>query len=117
MVKYKRVDAANGRTMWFVDGKMTGANMIPEDVVRDLQSTGTLDLPEGEDTPGEPQQQSPEDKPREKAKPAKRTCLVCGEPGTHSKYVSEITVYLCDEHYAKLTTGEIVNLAREKELI
>lgn len=117
MIQYKRVDAANGRTMWFIAGKMVSAQQIPEDVIRDLQSTGTVEVPEDEDAPAESQQQSPEEKPRQKAQPAKRLCLVCGEPGTHSKYVSGITVYLCDEHYAGMTTGEIFSLAREKELI
>lgn len=111
MTKYKRVDAKNGRTMWFVNGDMTSAQEIPLDVIRDLQSTGTLEIDDGEPTGYQPPERPV------KQPPVERICIVDGEPGTHSKYAQGITVYLCDAHYGKTTTGELVALMREKELI
>lgn len=114
MTKYKRVETKHGRTMWFVDGDMKSGQEIPEDVIRLLQAPGEMEVDnEAENIPSRAEATAAP----AKAVPAERECIVDGNPGTHSKYAQGITVYLCDEHYGNLTTGQIVQLMREKELI
>lgn len=106
MIKYKRVDTANGRIMYFKNGKMVSKDDIPAGIVNSLEngvelSVGTPD-PETVDEANTVKAQSPQSK----------ICIFCKKESSRTKFINLETVYLCDEDYESHTTGEIAEQMR-----
>lgn len=97
-MKYKRVDTKNGRTMYFVNGKMTSVDNVPQPV---LSALGPNQEFEAEDT-------------TEQIAPIHiQLCVVCNGKAAHVKFLSGENFGLCAEHYT-LSTGKVAQALREK---
>lgn len=108
-MKYKQIETANGRIQYWVNGKMTAKDKIPEDILRRLEP-GTeieIDVASAEET----KEQEPVIKPED------RKCFIDGEPGKFKKFLEGKMVYLCEEHQHGLTTGEVVYEMRKYGLL
>ena len=106
MIKYKRVDTANGRIMYFKNGKMISGDDVPTSIKLNLEDGAvfTVDSPvETVDETTSSEGQLAQDK----------TCVFCGEPSDTAKFVNGQTVLLCSKDYASHTTGEIVAFLRD----
>lgn len=108
-MKYKRKETANGRVMFFVDGKMTAEKEIPESVLGQLEGDMELEIQA-------PTAASP-DETTDQIPRSERKCFIDGKPGVFKKWLQLHEVYLCEEHKASLTTGEIVQKMREHGII
>lgn len=119
MLKYKYVQTANGRDMYFMNGKMVGKDKIPVSIFNMLEPGVELKLP----SPGETDESEPtetvDDAPDTTLKLGKSedrtTCIFCGEPATKIRFVNGQNVKLCVEDYDNHTTGEIAAQMREVE--
>lgn len=96
MSKIKRVDTENGRTLYFVDGKMKSKNDLPAGIVSSLEPGVEIEID------FTPQPRTIDTK----------VCVVCGEQSTHMKFLNEMNIGLCDEHY-QLSTGKVAQALRE----
>lgn len=151
MAKYKRVDAANGRTMYYRDGVMVSIKDIPEGVVRQLEpdmelefsAPGTGNAPENENPeallPSAPPlppvdgltdeenetiaNQEENDDTSDGTQDVQlneapvRKCLDCGDEARFRKFLQLKDIWLCEKHYRAYTTGEVVALMRERNII
>lgn len=97
MAKFIKIEAKNGRTMYFKDGKMVSVNLVPP-VVKNADAGLEILLA---------------DQPQQVKEPGK--CLVCGEPGTREKYLSGVNFKLCNDHYGVTTTGKLAQILREQK--
>ncbi len=96
MAKFIKVEAKNGRTMYFKDGKMVPKTLVPQ-AVQNADAGLEIVLA---------------DQPKQVKEP--ENCLVCGEPGTHEKYLSGVNFKLCNDHYGVTTTGKLAQILREQ---
>ncbi len=101
MVKFKRVDSKNGRTLYFRDGKMLSPKKIPQEILNELAFPGEVEVPE-EDSEKETREST-----EATGQTTERICLFCGQYGNFSKFLNGVTVYLCEDDYRVHTTGEI----------
>lgn len=114
MIKYKLVETANGRIMYFKDGKMVKKSYMPADILPRLQSGVELQM----STPGnlETVDQEPEDKGQSDSQVVGgKECIFCGEPATKQKFVNLKIAMLCENDYTTHTTGEVAAQIREYE--
>lgn len=117
MLKYKYVEAANGRTMYYRNGKMVKQSEIPLSIQNMLEPGVELKLPSpGEDDNAEPDQTVDQDSvnsPILGKSEDRTTCIFCGEPATRIRFVNLQNAKLCDNDYSNHTTGEIAAQMRE----
>lgn len=117
MLKYKYVQTANGRDMYFKNGKMVGKAEIPLSVLNMLEPGVELKMP----SPGESEdsEETIDDAPDTTLKLGKcedrTTCIFCGEPADKVRYINGQNVKLCSKDYDSHTTGEIAAQMREVE--
>lgn len=114
MLKYKHVKAANGRDMYYMNGKMVKQVEIPLSVQNMLEPGVELILPSaGEGDDAETVDQTPVNSPLLGKSEDRTTCIFCGEPATRIRFVNLQNAKLCEEHYSNHTTGEIAAQMRE----
>ncbi len=136
MIKYKQVNARNGRTMYYKNGNMVAKTDIPPSILNNLEpgvelSTGTPDprsdavsngasaaMPAGGTvSPGDLPRQTIDENTANDAELAQdKSCIFCGEPGTRTRYINMATANLCEDDYQTHTTGEIAAQMREISL-
>lgn len=104
MTEYKKVIAKNGRVMFYADGKMVSKEYIPVTVKEELK---TATVVESET----PLSQDHFETPRQVDQ---KTCIICGDPAEHQKFLSGDIIGLCREHYLNTSSGKIAQAVREK---
>jgi hypothetical protein len=112
MVKYKRVDTANGRTMYFKNGKMVKATDIPAEILSRLEDGVELQMGSPTET-DETVDQSEDNEAQLSQKELPKDCIFCGEPATRKRFVNLQIANLCETDYNNHTTGEIAAQIRE----
>ena len=122
MIKYKLVETANGRTMYFKNGKMVGKSEMPADILPRLSPGVELQMASVGDTePAQPEQtvdQEPEDNGQSDSQAVGgKECIFCGESATKQRFVNLKIAMLCDGDYSSHTTGEIAAQIREYEKV
>jgi hypothetical protein len=122
MLKYKYVQTANGRDMYFMNGKMVAKDKLPVSIVNMLEPGVELTMP----TPGDDDQTNVDpttkeivDASQEDTAQSSHTepgkCVFCGNEATRQRYVNLTIAPLCENDYQSHTTGEIVARLREVE--
>lgn len=132
MIKYKQVNAKNGRTMYYKNGRMVKEDQIPASILNNLEpgvelTTGSPDpdpetdaintpderqtasmLPGGTISPGDlPRQTVDGSAPAEANLTQDKSCIFCGEPGIRTRFINLATAHLCEDDYQNHTTGKI----------
>lgn len=123
MLKYKYVEAKNGRPMYYKNGKMVKSEDIPPSVRSMLEPGVELTLPspgESEETETTEEDESnplgldqetvdaiAENEAQSKKSAERKTCIFCEEPATKQRYINQRLAKLCDADYESHTTGEI----------
>lgn len=108
-MKYRMIETKNGRIQYWNEHGMVKKADMPEALVKRLLPGMEIeiDAPSTE-TPAEPE--TP-------IVPASRDCFIDGAPGKFKKFLEQKMVYLCEEHYRSLTTGEVVFEMRKAGLL
>lgn len=106
MLKYKHVVTANGRDMYFKNGKMVKKADIPAEILPRLEDGVELQMgsqPEADETvdehaslPGESESEV-----------VGKDCIFCGKEATKQRFVNLKIAPLCEDDYESHTTGEI----------
>lgn len=99
-----------GRTLYFKGHKLISKTEIPDGAV---VTDRDFDVERVDQSP--PQSAKVQAAPTEETAPQSRDCVVCGEPGTRIRSVNNNMIRLCDDHYERMTVGEIVQVLREKQ--
>lgn len=117
MTHYKRVDAKNGRIMYFINGDMASPNRIPKSVIQLLQKNKNTELEFDVDpiTQVDEAVSTPEPEKKEPNIIDRKVDIFDGTPATHEKFLDGKTIGLSDENYKTKTVGEIVHQLHLKE--
>lgn len=119
MLKYKYVQAANGRDMYYMNGKMVSKSKIPADILPRLEEGVELQMGSQEPVEEQEELETVDGAPDHTVKLSKSedrdTCIFCGEPATRQRYINQQNAKLCDDDYSSHTTGEIAAQMREVE--
>lgn len=136
MTVYSSRTAKNGRVLYFKDKKLVAKADIPEETaIVDLDMV-SADAPKktqaevlaerfagsdvelaGDARPTQTASAKVVAEPETKAEvKIPETCLVCGAPGEHGRYLNGQTLNLCTEHYQGTTLGELAQLIRERQI-
>lgn len=109
MTKYLKQTGKNGRTLYFIDGKISKVTDIPSKVIDDLQDGVEIEYFESFQTPVV----SGSD-PLPLVNEAPKECLYCqATEGLRPKMVHLRMVWLCGGDYESHTTGQIGAKVRE----
>lgn len=117
MLKYKYVQTANGREMYFVNGKMVSKDKIPLSIQSMLEPGVELTMPTNGQDVTQDDNEPNADETVDAVEPTHRqleerdiskSCLFCGKDATHKRYLNSTVIGLCNDDYASHTAGEIV---------
>lgn len=119
MLKYKYVQTANGREMYFKNGKMVSGAEIPVSIKNILEPGVELTMPSPEETTPPEQTSSTEtvdakevNQPQLERK--EQPCVFCGAESKGRKFINLIEIPICQEDRNTHTTGEIYAQYRER---
>lgn len=116
MLKYKYVQTANGRDMYFKNGKMVGKAELPLSIVNMLEPGVELKMPSpGESEDAETVDDAPDTTLKLGKSEDRTTCIFCNEPADKIRFVNGQNVKLCSTDYDNHTIGEIAAQMREIE--
>lgn len=118
MTKYKRIDAKNGRPMFYIDGTLASIKDVPDFIQTRLEEGVELEISNGK----APETVVPEEQEQVQSEEPKtviddKFCFIDGEPSTHKRFLQLVVVGLCAKHYHELNSGKTVQLMREMNII
>lgn len=113
MIKYKYVLTANGRDMYFKNGKMVSKTEIPAEILPRLESGVELQMGSPVENEELTVDQEQVDEAQSEQNELPKGCLFCGEEATRQRYVNQQIVVLCDKDYETHTTGELAEQIRK----
>lgn len=104
MTKYKTVATANGRMMYFMNGKMVSKTAIPASILNNLDPGTEIEI-----GTTDPEVQTVDQTPVVESESVQsKVCIFCQQDATHMRFLNGVTIPLCKEDKESHTSGEIV---------